>query len=219
MTPNHRRIPLLIPRGDPAPAAPGPDRPTRLPDDPGGQGGSYPRRGRPTAAAAVLTMAAGLLSGCGGEPPEGFDGFELGMPQTDVMAEAGSRGFTCHLQATRPKLTTCSGNTSQGALEVQVVGDRTEQLTLRPDVEPGASGEMREYSEPFGTPAWRDRPYPPQSDPPERYHTLWLDEDTTRAVALICDGRELAPPCTVVLATTSPSRILAKLDTLLGIRR
>lgn len=163
--------------------------------------------------------AVAALAGCDGEPPEEVGGFVLGMAQTDVMAEAGSRGFVCHLQATRPKVTTCSGNTSQGALEVLVLGERTVKITLQPNTGPGESGEMRDYSDPFGTAAWHDRPYPPQSEPPERFHTLWLDQDTTRAIALICDGRELEPPCTVELTTTSPSRILAKLDTLLGIRR
>ncbi|NIY12491.1 MAG: hypothetical protein GWN02_31330 [Gemmatimonadetes bacterium] len=143
------------------------------------------------------------------------------MSQSEVMAESGRRvGFTCRLLASRPKRTYCGGPTAEGQIEVLVQGDSTVQVSLRKSPSDGDPRRaMRRYARPFGEPAWRDRPYPPQSDPPASYHTLWVDEDSTRSVALICQDEELGPPCTVRLATASPARILAKLDTLLGIRR
>lgn len=173
---------------------------------------------RPVGPAALAVV---ILGACGGEPPEGLGGFDLELTQSQVMEEAGGRdGFTCRLRATRPKVTICGGPTAEGPVEVWVQGDSTARITLRKEGT-GEEGRraVRGMAGDFGEPAWRDRPYPPQSQPPESYHTLWVDEDTTRSVALICRGTGLEPPCSVELKPTSPTQLLAQLDTLLGIRR
>lgn len=164
-----------------------------------------------------------VLGACGGgEPPEALAGFRLDMSQAQVMAEANRRpGFVCRLQASRPKLTSCAGPTDQGRAEAVVRGDSADMfITL--ELARGARDPdraVRELSDPFGTPAWKDRPFPPLTDPPEAYHTYWVDRDSTRGIALICDGPDLGPPCNARLSTTTPAGVQAKLDTLMGIRR
>ena len=187
-----------------------PDRASqRLSDHPG-------RRG---LLAALLIGVMGI--GCGGEPPEALGGFRIGMSQSEAMDTAYAReGFTCRLLASVPKQTLCSGPTDQGMVEALVRGDSTVRVTLevaRSAEDPVAA--TRRFARSFGDPAWRDRPYPPTADPPEGYHTLWVDRDTTRSIAMICRGPELAPPCNARLATTSPAGLEARLDSLLGIRR
>lgn len=78
---------------------------------------------------------------------------------------------------------------------------------------------MRRFVRRFGAPAWRDRPHAMPSDTTPVYHTLWLDRDSTRALAMMCVGERLVPPCVAELARTSPAAVEAKLDTLLRIRR
>lgn len=168
-----------------------------------------------------LLLAALAVGACGGEPPEELGGFRLDMTQAQVMDLAYDRqGFVCRLVASRPKQTVCSGPSELGRLEAAVVGDSG---TVRITVEIGRETEdpaaaVRDFVDPFGEPAWRDRPYPPTADPPEGYHTLWLDADSTRAVAMICRGEALGPPCNARLMTTTPAGIRAKLDSLLNIR-
>ncbi len=144
------------------------------------------------------------------------------MSQTQVMAEANARpGFTCRLQASRPKLTACAGPTDQGRVEAVVVGDSGRvriTLELAREAEDPARA-TRDFAKPLGSPAWRDRPYPPLSDPPEGYHTYWVDQDSTRGVSMICRGEELGPPCNARLATITPAGVEAKLDSLMNIRR
>ena len=178
----------------------------------------------PGKSAALAVLAAALTLGAcgGGEPPEQLAGFRLDMSQRQLMAEANSRtGFTCRLTASRPKLTSCAGTTAEGRVEAVVTGDSADMaITLelaRAASEPRRA--VREFVEPFGRPAWRDRPFPPLVDPPEAYHTFWVDRDSTRGIALICDGEDLTPPCNARLARITPAGVQAKLDTLMGIRR
>jgi hypothetical protein len=171
---------------------------------------------------AVLLTGLLALAACGGEPPEAMAGFRLDMSQTQLMSAANARpGFTCRLQASRPKVTACSGPTDQGQAEAVVVGDSGDvRITLelaRSTEDPARA--IREFTKPFGSPAWRDRPYPPLVDPPEGYHTFWVSDDSTRGIALLCQHRELGPPCNARLTITSPAGVQAKLDTLMGIRR
>lgn len=176
------------------------------------------RKGRVPLPVLLVGLVVGA---CGGEPPEGLGGFLLGMTQSEVMEEAYSRDeFVCRLVASRPKLTLCAGPTGEGMLEVLVRGDSAVQITL----EVGREAEdptqaTRRFAGPFGDPAWFDRPYPPASQPPESYHTFWLNEDSTRGIAMMCRGKDLEPPCNARLTTTSPARVEAKLDSLLNIRR
>lgn len=170
----------------------------------------------------VPVLLAGLAVGaCGGEPPEGLGGFRLGMTQSEVMDTAYARPeFVCRLVASRPKVTLCSGPTEQGMVEALVRGDSAVQITLEVAREAeDPAGATRRFARPFGDPAWFDRPYPPTSSPPEGYHTFWLNEDSTRGIAMICRGRDLEPPCNARLTTTSPAGVEAKLDSLLNIRR
>jgi hypothetical protein len=173
----------------------------------------------PSAAAGALALLIGL-TGCGGEPPEQLGGFELGLTQDEMLAAARERGgFACRLRSSRPKLAACEGPTEDGIVTVTARADTVVRIELR--LAPGADDDparaVRRFARPFGDPAWRDRPLPPRATTPERYHTLWLDEDTTRSVALACDGAELAPPCTAELRPTSPAAVRARRDTLLGI--
>lgn len=169
---------------------------------------------------AALALAA-ALAGCGGEPPEELGGFRLGLSQQEVMDMAGARGgFGCRLRASRPKRTLCEGPAEEGTVAVLVEGDSSVRVELRLEAGPEEPrGRVERFVEPFGDPAWIDRPVPPRTVPPEGYHTLWLDRDSLRALALVCAGTGLEPPCTAELTATSPSRVQAKLDTLLGIRR
>ncbi len=181
-----------------------------------------PTSSRRSAPLAVLAAALTLGACGGGEPPEQLAGFRLDMSQRQLMAEANSRpGFTCRLTASRPKMTSCAGPTAQGRVEAVVVGDSADvAITLelaRAAEDPRRA--IREFVDPLGRPAWRDRPFPPLVDPPEAFHTFWVDPDSTRGIALICDDQELTPPCNARLAPITPAGVQAKLDTLMGIRR
>lgn len=169
---------------------------------------------------SLALLASAALAGCGGEPPEELAGFRLGMTQAELMDDAyGREGFVCRLVASRPKLTFCSGPTELGEVEAMARGDSTVRITLEVGRDAADPGEViRELVDPFGSPAWRDRPYPPTSDPPEGYHTLWITGDSTRAIALLCRGEALGPPCNARLMRTTPAGIEAKLDSLLNIR-
>lgn len=186
---------------------------------PRGGGDRFPNV-RPERLLAALLVTV-FASACGGEPPEGLGGFRIGMSQSEAMDTAYAReGFTCRLLASVPKQTLCSGPTDQGSVEALVRGDTTVRVTLevaRTADDPVAA--TRRFARPFGDPAWRDRPYPPTAEPPEGYHTLWVNEDSTRSIAMICRGPELGPPCNARLATTTPAGVEARLDSLLGIRR
>lgn len=163
-----------------------------------------------------------MVTGCGGEPPEGMGGFRLGESQEEVVAAARARGgFECRLRATSPSLAVCEGPAEEGVVSVLVRNDSLVRVSLRldPGEDEDAERFMRRFVSSFGDPAWRDRPQAPGSVPPERYHTLWLDEDSSRGLALVCAGPRLQPPCTAELAETTPMGVHAKLDTLLGIRR
>ncbi|MFW5947670.1 MAG: hypothetical protein ACOCUW_04180, partial [Gemmatimonadota bacterium] len=137
----------------------------------------------------VLLLGAAALAGCGGEPPEGLAGFRLGMTQPELLAEADARmGFTCRARATRPPQTACAGPAEEGQVEAVVRGDSVVRITLelaRDAADPSAAADaVRRFVRGFGDPAWRDRPYPPPSgprpsDPPEGYHTFWVDVDST----------------------------------------
>lgn len=176
-----------------------------------------PTRRRPTLG----LLLAGLALACGGEPPEELGGFRLDMTQSEVMELAYDRqGFVCRLVASRPKQTVCSGPSELGRLEAAVLGDSGSvriTVEIARDAEDPAAA-VREFVDRFGEPAWRDRPYPPTSDPPEGYHTLWVSGDSTRAIALLCRGEALGPPCNARLTRSSPVAIEAKLDSLLNIR-
>lgn len=174
---------------------------------------------RPWLLWAVVGVS---VTGCGGEPPERLGGFGLGDTQQEVLAVAGDRvGFECRLRGTSPSVAVCEGPAEEGVVSVLVRDDSLVRVNLLLD--PGEDEDperfMRRFVSSFGDPAWRDRPQAPGSLPPERYHTLWLDEDSIRALALLCAGPELEPPCTAELAETSPMGVNAKLDTLLGILR
>lgn len=164
----------------------------------------------------VLATAA-----CGGEPPEELAGFTLGMPQAEAADVARSYGtFTCRFRGVRPPTMTCEGTTPEGPARVFVQDGVTRSITLRR--EPGGSDParaMQRFVDGFGEPAWRERPVPPRARTVEGYHTMWLNEDSTRALATVCAGTELRPPCTVELSITSPAGVVARLDTLLGLRR
>src|SRR5690606_26647316 len=144
---------------------------------------------RSTIPRAAALASALFLSGCGGGPPESLGGFELGLTQAEVLEEARSRGaFSCRLRATRPRLAECEGPTPDGVVTVVVRDDSVVRVVLRleppADERPGRA--VRRFVEPFGDPIWRDRPVPPRASPPERYHTYWLDADSTRALAMVC---------------------------------
>jgi hypothetical protein len=163
-----------------------------------------------------------LAWGCEGSPPETLGGFGLGLTQSELMEEARLRGgWGCRLRASRPPLTICEGPVEEGTVTVTIEGDSARSVRLRmapdPDDDPGRA--VRRWAGDFGTPLWRDRPYPPRSDPPTGYHTYWANEDSTRSLALVCAGREMAPPCTAELERASPVRVRATLDSLLGITR
>ena len=161
------------------------------------------------------------IAGCGGGPPAELAGFALGMTQAEAADVARGHGsFTCRFRGVHPPTMTCDGGTPEGAVRVFVEDDVTRSITLRPD--PGGAdpqAAMRRFVDGFGDPAWRERPVPPRSPTVEGYHTLWVNEDSTRALATVCAGPGLRPPCLVELATTSPAGVAAKLDTLLGLRR
>ncbi len=143
------------------------------------------------------------------------------MSQAEVMDEAQRRGgFTCRLTGTRPSEATCTGPSAEGEVGILVRGDAALLITLRNDLPADHPARaMRRFVRGFGRPAWRDRPWPPRPAPAEGYHTLWLDHDSTRAAAVTCRGPRLQPPCSVTLYRTTPARVQARLDTLLGIRR
>ncbi|MBW3553178.1 MAG: hypothetical protein KY466_06700 [Gemmatimonadetes bacterium] len=169
-------------------------------------------------ASCCVVMA---LAGCGGEPPAELGGFALGMSQAAAAEAARSYGtFTCRYRGVRPPSMTCEGTIREGVVRVVVVDDVTRSITLR-RAAGGADPQraMQRFVDGFGDPAWRERPVPPRARTVEGYHTLWVSEDSTRALATVCAGTELRPPCTVELTTTSPAGVVAKLDTLLGLRR
>lgn len=169
---------------------------------------------RRAPAALVLALAA-----CGGGPPEDLAGFAPGMSQEQVVETARAAGsFTCRLQGTQPRITTCEGPTPEGTVRVFVRDGVARSVTLVRD--PGGSNPrraMRRFVRRFGDAAWRERPFPRRGAPVQGYHTIWLNQDSTRALAAVCAGTEFRPPCVLELATTSPAGVLAKLDTLLGI--
>lgn len=185
------------------------------------------QRGTPTPSRAVSPagLAAGALlalGACGGEPPETLGGFGLDLTQQEVMDAAAARGgFNCRLRATYPAEAVCEGPAEEGVVTIHVRGDSVVRVALRlePDAEGEPGGHVRRFVDPFGDPAWRDRPHPPRSSPPEGYHTQWLDRDSVRGLALVCAGPGLRPPCAAELAETSPAGVRARLDTLLGIPR
>lgn len=171
-----------------------------------------------------VALLAGFVAvpGCGGGPPESLAGFALGHDQAQTMEIARSLGgFQCRLRSSRPKLTVCEGPVDEGIVGVVVRDDTVVSVSLRlepaPDDRPRRV--IRRFARPFGDPVWRDRPYPPLELPPRGYHTLWVDDDTARAIALVCDGEQLTPPCTAELTPISPAGLEARLDTLMGIRR
>lgn len=170
-------------------------------------------------ALALVPLIA--LAGCGGEPPETLGGFSLGLTQAEVMAEARERGgFGCRFRASSPPVTICAGPAEEGEVTAVVRADSVVAIQLRldpADSEPGRA--VQRFVRPFGDPAWRDRPQPPDAPVPDSYHTLWLDADSLRALGLSCAGPDLAPPCTAELRETTPAGVLAALDSLLRIRR
>lgn len=173
---------------------------------------------RAVAGVGTALLVAGLAA-CGGSPPEELGGFALGMSQAQVVEAARAAGsFTCRMRGTRPRITTCEGPTPEGTVRVLVRDDVARVITLRRDPEGrDPQRQMRRSVRGFGDAAWRERPYPGRERPVEGYQTLWLNEDSTRALATVCAGTGLRPPCVLELATTSPAGVLAKLDTLLGI--
>jgi hypothetical protein len=161
------------------------------------------------------------LAACGGGPPRELAGFALGMSQEQVMAQARrTGGFTCHLHGTRPSLTTCQGHTPDGEVQLVVRDNVTVAVSLVREP-PGRNPrrQMRRFVKGFGDPAWRERPYPSRFDTGQGYHTLWVNSDSTRSLALVCVGRRTEPPCTAVLEATTPAAVHASLDRLLGIQR
>lgn len=176
-----------------------------------------PTRRPPAGSAASLLL---LLAACGGEPPETLGGFALGITQDEMLEQARARGdFGCRLRASRPPLATCEGPTEEGTVTAVARDGAVVRITLRLEW-PGEGRPdraVRRFADPFGEPAWRDRPLPPRSPTVEAYHTLWLDADSTRSVALECRGPDLAPPCAAELRATSPASVRARRDTLLGI--
>jgi hypothetical protein len=177
--------------------------------------------GRTAARLSLLAVMAASMAGCGGGPPRELGGFSLGMSQEQVMAEARrAGGFTCHVRGTRPRLTTCEGETPDGTVQVTVREDTTVAVALARDPSGrNPQRQMRRFVRGFGDPAWRDRPFPNRSDPTQGFHTLWLSADSTQSIALVCAERRLQPPCTAEIAVTSPARVHASLDALMGIQR
>jgi hypothetical protein len=176
---------------------------------------------RTAARLSLFAVMAAAMAGCGGGPPRELAGFSLGMSREQVMAEARrTGGFTCHIRGTRPRLTTCEGQTPDGTVQVTVRDDTTEAVALVRDPSGrNPQRQMQRFVKGFGDPAWRDRPFPTRSDPSQGLHTLWLSADSTRSMALVCAGRRLEPPCTAELAVTSPAQVHAFLDDLMGIQR
>lgn len=176
------------------------------------------RPARPLLA-AVPWLAVGL-AGCGGDPPKELGGFSLGMSQEQVLEESRRQGgSTCHLKGTRPRLTVCQGSEPGREFRVVVLDDAIASIRL--EMEPAGrrpQRAIRRFVRRFGDPVWRERPYPPSLDVAPGYHTLWVNGDSTRSLAMICAGRRLVPPCSAELARTTRSTVEAKLDTLLGIR-
>lgn len=172
--------------------------------------------------AAPLALAS-LLVACGGEPPESLAGFRLGMTQGEVTRAAGEiGGFTCRFRGTRPPVMVCAGETAEGPVRIVAVEDATRSITLTLD----PSGRdpqrtLRRFVRGFGDPAWRERPVNAPAgrgqDRGEAYHTFWVNDDSTRAIAAVCAGAGLLPPCDLELTATSPAGVVAKLDSLLGI--
>ncbi len=162
-----------------------------------------------------------MLAGCGGGPPRSVDGFKLGMTREQVLSEARSRGgFTCNVLGTRPALTVCEGPARDGSVRVVVEQDAAVEVTLRTDPRVrNPRRAMQRFARRFGEPAWRERPYPPSPATPDGYHTLWLNRDSTRSVAMLCRDRQLTPPCAIELAATSPAAVHTTLDSLLHIQR
>jgi hypothetical protein len=176
---------------------------------------------RTAARISLIAIMGAPVAGCGGGPPRELAGFGLGSSQEQVMAEARrTGGFTCHVRGTRPRLTTCEGQTADGLVKVTVRDDTTVAVVLvRDPVGRNPPRQMRRFVKGFGDPAWRDRPFPNRADPIQGFHTLWLSADSSRSMALVCAERRLQPPCTAELAVTSPARVLAALDDLMGIQR
>jgi hypothetical protein len=164
----------------------------------------------------VLAVAA-----CGGAPPPALGGFRLDMSQEQVVAEArrGGEG-QCNLKGTRPRIATCEGIRAGAAFRVVVVDDTTAYIRVGMHaVGRGPAREMRRLTRRLGDPVWKERPYQAPLLPSTGFHTLWLNRDSTRSLALICEGRGLTPPCSAELARTSPPEVESRLDALLGIRR
>jgi hypothetical protein len=179
------------------------------------------RRARPLRVSAPWIVLALASAGCGGSPPTELAGFSLAMSQEQVITESRRRAqATCHIKGTRPRVTVCEGVGPDEEFRVIVVNDTTTHIrvTMRPD---GRRPQrvMRRFTRAFGKPVWRERPHQPPLHANTGFHTLWLNRDSTRAVALVCADTRLAPPCAVELARTSPPAVEAILDELLGIRR
>lgn len=170
----------------------------------------------PSCLAFVLSLC---LTGCGGSPPTSLAGFTLGMSQEAVLAETAAQGnFNCRLRGVAPAVTLCEGITADGQVRVVVHDGAAVSVSLQ--LEPAGRRPERavnRFVRRFGAPAWRERPYPPRE--PRGYHTLWLDRDSTRSLAMICSGRRLEPPCSAELSRTAPSTVQAQLDALLEIQR
>jgi hypothetical protein len=160
------------------------------------------------------------LPGCGSSPPEELAGFRLAMSQQEVVLEARGRGDSaCHLTGTRPRVAVCEGTRPGEAYRVVAVDDRTTYIrTELPVDERRPERAVRRFRGRLGEPAWRDRPYASSEYAPA-FHTLWLDRDSTRYLAMTCAARGFGPPCSAELARATPAAIEAKLDTILGIRR
>jgi hypothetical protein len=170
---------------------------------------------RAGAASLLLVIAA-----CGGEPPETLGGFALGVSQDEMLEQARAAGsFSCRIRSSRPPLAVCEGPAEGGTVTVVASGGTVVRIDLRLEWpgEDDPARAIRRFADPFGEPAWRDRPLPPRSPAVESYHTLWLDADSTRSVALECGGPDLTPPCTAELRSTTPASVQARRDTLLGI--
>lgn len=177
-----------------------------------------PRSTLPVLLAASLAPA---LVGCRPSPPTHLGGFRLDMSQQDVVDESRRRPESaCHLAGTRPRVAVCEGTRPGHEFRVVVVGDTTAYIRVRMQPEgPRPERGMRRFVSRFGEPAWRERPHTAPFEPRAGYHTLWLNRDSTRSLAMICAAAGLGPPCSAELARTSPAAVEAKLDTLLGIRR
>jgi hypothetical protein len=143
------------------------------------------------------------------------------MSQEQVVLETRRRGDSaCHLSGTRPRVAVCEGRRSGEQFRVVVLDDAATSIRAPvPAHGRRPQRDVRRFVRRFGEPAWRDRPYHPASEPAPGYHTLWLDRDSTRSLAMICAARALGPPCSAELARTSPAAVEAKLDSILNIRR